>query len=463
MVINIINTSRITKSLGVHNQLMRQIMKLSYLSAALLFAAPLLQAKGLDLDLSKTMPSIEKLYLDLHQSPELSYSEKNTGKKIAAKLSNLGFEVTDNVGGYGVVGIYKNGNGPTVMIRTDTDGLPITEQTNKPYASTVKVIDEHGANVGVMHGCGHDIHMSSFIGTAEQLIAHKSKWKGTLMMVAQPAEEVGGGAKAMLSEGLFSKYAKPDHIIALHVSASVPAGKVTMKNEYTMASVDSVDINIKGKGGHGAYPHTTIDPVVIAARTVLALQTITSRELSPLEPSVITVGSIHGGSKHNVISDEVKLQLTLRSYNPDVRNAQIAAIKRITRGIAQSAGLEESDYPAVVVHEDESIPSTYNNPAQTNIVRGAIKNAIGDTNVLETQAVMAGEDFGLYGRTDENIPITLFWLGGVNQQQYAKAIKNNETLPSLHSSKFAPDYKVALPTGIKAMSNAAVALFNKSE
>ncbi|WP_350635348.1 amidohydrolase [Pseudoalteromonas sp. GW168-MNA-CIBAN-0100] len=436
-------------------------MKLTYLSAILLLASPLVQANGLDLNLSKTMPAIEKFYLDLHQSPELSYHEQETGNKIADKLTQLGFKVTSNVGGFGVVGIYKNGNGPTVMIRTDTDGLPIIEQTGKSYASKVKVIDEHGAKVGVMHGCGHDIHMSSFIGTAEQLIVHKDQWKGTLMMVAQPAEEVGGGAKAMLGEGLFSKYEKPDHIIALHVSASVPAGKVSMKNEYTMASVDSVDITIKGKGGHGAYPHTTIDPVIIAARTVLALQTITSRELSPLEPSVITVGSIHGGSKHNVISDEVKLQLTLRSYNPNVRSAQIAAIKRITAGIAQSAGLNESNYPVVYVHEDESIPSTYNNPAQTDIVRNSIASAIGDTNVLETQAVMAGEDFGLYGRTDENIPITLFWLGGVNQAQYADSIKTGEVPPSLHSSKFAPDYKVAIPTGIKAMSNAAVALFNK--
>ena len=436
-------------------------MKLAYVSALCLLVSPLLNAQALKLDLDTSMPAIEKLYLDLHQSPELSYKEKQTGKKIAERLQKLGFDVTDNVGGYGVVGIYKNGQGPTVMIRTDTDGLPITEQTGKTYASTITTINDQGSEVGVMHGCGHDIHMSSFIGTAEQLITHKNKWQGTLMMVAQPAEEVGGGAKAMLKEGLFNKYAKPDHIIALHVSASVAAGKVAMKNEYTMASVDSVDISIKGKGGHGAYPHTTIDPVIIAARTILALQTITSRELSPLEPSVITVGSIHGGSKHNVISDEVKLQLTLRSYNPDIRNAQIVAIKRITAGIAQSAGLEESLYPVVKVHEDESIPSTYNNPVQTKLVRNAIKSAIGDANVLETEAVMAGEDFGLYGRTDENIPITLFWLGGVNQQQYAKAIKNNETLPSLHSSKFAPDYKVALPTGIKAMSNAAVALFNQ--
>ena len=436
-------------------------MKLSAISAALLLLSPFAQATTLDLNLQKTMPEIEKLYLDLHQSPELSHHEKETGQKLAKQLKQLGFTVTDNVGGYGVVGIYENGDGPTVMIRTDTDGLPIVEQTGKPYASKVTVTNDAGATVGVMHGCGHDIHMSSFIGTAQQLMTHKDQWQGTLMMVAQPAEEVGGGAKAMLKEGLFTKYPTPDHVIGLHVSASVPAGKVSMKTEYTMASVDSVDITVKGKGGHGAYPHTTIDPVVIASRIVLALQTITSRELSPLEPSVITVGSIHGGSKHNVISDEVKLQLTLRSYNPEVRLQQIAAIKRITKGIALSAGLDESLAPEVYVHEDESIPSTYNNPAQTNVVRSAIANAIGEDNVLETEAVMAGEDFGLYGRTEQNVPITLFWLGGVEPSQYDSAMQSGATLPSLHSSKFAPDYKKALPTGITAMSNAAVALFNK--
>lgn len=436
-------------------------MKLSAISAALLLLSPFAQATTLDLNLKKTMPEIEKLYLDLHQSPELSYHEKETGQKLAKQLKQLGFTVTDNVGGYGVVGIYENGDGPTVMIRTDTDGLPIVEQTGKPYASKVTVTNDAGATVGVMHGCGHDIHMSSFIGTAQQLMTHKDQWQGTLMMVAQPAEEVGGGAKAMLKEGLFTKYPTPDHVIGLHVSASVPAGKVSMKTEYTMASVDSVDITVKGKGGHGAYPHTTIDPVVIASRIVLALQTITSRELSPLEPSVITVGSIHGGSKHNVISDEVKLQLTLRSYNPEVRLQQIAAIKRISKGIALSAGLDESLAPEVYVHEDESIPSTYNNPAQTNVVRSAIANAIGEDNVLETEAVMAGEDFGLYGRTEQHVPITLFWLGGVEPSQYDAAMQSGATLPSLHSSKFAPDYKKALPTGITAMSNAAVALFNK--
>ncbi|MFH6951514.1 amidohydrolase, partial [Pseudoalteromonas sp. XMcav1-K] len=304
--------------------------------------------------------ALNELYKHLHQNPELSYQEKATSQRLAKELTQLGFSVTENVGGFGVVGIYKNGNGPTVMLRADTDGLPIIEETNKDYASKVTVIDKSGNKVGVMHGCGHDIHMTSFIGTAQQLIEHKSDWQGTLMMVAQPAEEVGGGAKAMLKEGLYTKFAKPDYVVGLHVSASAPAGKIAIAPGYALANVDSVDVIIKGRGGHGAYPHTTIDPVVLASRTVLALQTIASREVSPLEPNVITVGSIHGGSKHNIISNQVKLQLTLRSYNPDVRNQQIAAIKRITKGIALSAGLSENEHPEVIVHESESIPSTYN-------------------------------------------------------------------------------------------------------
>ncbi|WP_425415985.1 amidohydrolase [Pseudoalteromonas qingdaonensis] len=436
------------------------LQNMTIASTALLLTTAL--PAGAAIKVSERLPELEKLYLDLHQSPELSLQEQQTGKKIAKQLKRLGFEVTSEVGGYGVVALLKNGAGPTIMIRTDTDGLPITEQTGVSYASKVKVLNKEGTEVGVMHGCGHDIHMTSFIGTAEHLVAHKDQWQGTLMMVAQPAEEVGAGAKAMLNEGLFSKFAKPDHILALHVSASVPAGKVALKPEYTMASVDSVDILVKGKGGHGAYPHTTIDPVVLASRIVLALQTITSRELSPLEPSVVTVGSIHGGSKHNVISNEVKLQLTLRSYNPAVREQQIAAIKRITSGIAASAGLEESLYPEVLVHEAESIPSTYNNPEQTAQVTQAIKAAIGADNVELTEPVMAGEDFGLFGRTEDKLPITLFWLGGVNPATYAEAMQNNTQLPSLHSSKFAPDYQKAIPTGVSAMSNAALALFNRN-
>ncbi|MCF7512121.1 amidohydrolase [Pseudoalteromonas sp. L23] len=410
---------------------------------------------------AESMPELESLYLHLHQNPELSYKEEKTAGRLADEMRRLGYDVTENVGGFGVVGMLKNGDGPTVMIRADTDGLPIIEETGKSYASKVKVKDDAGNLVGVMHGCGHDIHMTSLIGTAKQLMANKEKWQGTLMLVAQPAEEVGGGAKAMLKEGLYTQFAKPDHVLGLHVSAAVPAGKVAIAPGYALANVDSVDIIVKGKGGHGAYPHTTIDPVVLASRIVLGLQTITSREISPLEPSVITVGSIHGGSKHNIISNEVKLQLTLRSYNPDVREQQIAAIKRLTAGIAKSAGLEDSLVPEVIVHESESIPSTYNNPELAKFVTSAIKQEIGAENVEQSQPVMAGEDFGLYGRTDDNVPITIFWLGGVNQAVFDAAQKSGEPLPSLHSSHFAPDYPIAIATGVRAMTNSALALFNQ--
>ncbi|WP_404393844.1 M20 family metallopeptidase [Pseudoalteromonas phenolica] len=435
-------------------------MKKLSLGLALMLSTNL-HALDLNKSVQQSLPKLNQLYLHLHQNPELSYQEEQTGKRLAKELKQLGFEVTSNVGGYGVVGLYKNGNGPTVMIRADTDGLPIVEQTGKPYASKVKVLDKHNNQVGVMHGCAHDIHMTSMIGTAEQLMKHKDQWQGTLMMVAQPAEEVGGGAKAMIKEGLFKQFAKPDYVLGLHTSASLPAGQVAIAPGYALANVDSVDIAVKGKGGHGAYPHTTIDPVVLASRIVLGLQTITSREISPLKPSVITVGSIHGGSKHNIISNEVKLQLTLRSYDPAVREQQIAAIKRLTAGIAQSAGLDESLYPEVVVHESESIPSTYNNPELATRMTSSIKQELGDSQVVKAEPVMAGEDFGLFGRTEENIPITIFWLGGVEPNSYKAAMQSGEPLPSLHSSKFAPDYELAVHTGVRAMTASALDLFKQ--
>ncbi|NOU51408.1 amidohydrolase [Pseudoalteromonas sp. JBTF-M23] len=431
------------------------LLSLPVLLASYVNATPLASSVNDD------MAQLESLYLHLHQNPELSYHEKNTAAHLAKELKQLGFDVAEHIGGHGVVGLFKNGEGPTVMIRADTDGLPIVEQTGKPYASKVKTLDKNNNEVGVMHGCGHDIHMTSFIGAAKQLIALKSQWRGTLMMVAQPAEEVGAGAKAMLKEGLFSQFAKPDHVLGLHVSASVPAGKVAIAPGYALANVDSVDITVKGKGGHGAYPHTTVDPVVLASRIVLALQTITSREISPLQPSVITVGSIHGGSKHNIISNEVTLQLTLRSYDPHVREQQISTLKRLTKGIALSAGLPEDMAPVVYVHEEETIPSTYNDPALAERVTQAIKKELGEDNVWKSEPVMAGEDFGLYGLTDEDVPITIFWLGGVEPTLFEKARSNGETLPSLHSSKFAPDYAKTIHTGVRAMTASALDLFNQ--
>jgi len=428
-------------------------------SMALALSANVL-ATSLEQSVQSKLPELEQLYLQLHQTPELSLQEKITGQVMAEKLKALGFTVTSNIGGYGVVGIFKNGNGPTVMIRTDTDGLPIIEQTGKDYASTVTTLDQNNNKVGVMHGCAHDIHMTSFIGSAQQLMAKKDSWQGTLMMVAQPAEEVGAGAKAMLKEGLFKQFPKPDHVLGLHVSASLPAGKIGIAPGYALANVDSVDITVKGKGGHGAYPHTTVDPIVLSARIVMAIQTINSREISPLEPSVITVGSIHGGAKHNVISDEVKLQLTLRSYNKDVREQQIAAIKRVTMGIAVSAGLSEDLYPTVYV-QDENTPSTYNDPQLAQQVKQSMINELGKDQVVMSKPVMAGEDFGRYGLTQDKHPITIFWLGGVAKQDYLHSKKTGESLPSLHSSKFAPDYPLTIETGVRAMTASALDLFNK--
>ncbi|MGX9462561.1 M20 metallopeptidase family protein [Shewanella sp. A14] len=442
-------------------------LRVAYPLLALVFSASSLSftasASDLDLSVGKALPKLEQLYLHLHQHPELSYQEKATSQRMAKELKQLGFEVTANFGGYGVVGVFKNGDGPVVMIRADIDGLPITEQTGKDYASKVTSLNANNNTVGVMHGCGHDIHMTSLIGTAQQLMLHKADWQGTLMMVAQPAEEVGGGAKAMLKQGLFSQFPIPDSIIGLHVSASIPAGKVGTVSGYALANVDSVDISIKGKGGHGAYPHATVDPVVLAARTVLALQTIVSREVSPLEPNVVTIGSIHGGSKHNIISDEVKLQLTLRSYNPKVREQQIAAINRITTGIAISAGLPDELMPVVHVHDDERIPSTYNDPALAAKVKASIEAELGSDNVLVAPSVMAGEDFGLYGLTPEKRPITLFWLGGVEPSLYRASVESGDTLPSLHSSQFAPDYPLTIRTGVRAMTRTAMDLFKQAD
>ncbi|WP_299491485.1 amidohydrolase [uncultured Shewanella sp.] len=418
--------------------------------------------EALQTSVTDALPQLEKKYLYFHQNPELSQQEKQSSKIIADTLLTLGFDVTQNIGGYGVVALYKNGIGPTIMIRADMDALPITEQTNKAYASTQTALDKNNNTVGVMHACGHDIHMTVLLGAAEQLIKFKQNWQGTLMLVAQPEEEVGTGANAMLKAGLFKKFALPDDIIALHVSADLAAGTVGVISGAAMASVDSIDIIVKGIGGHGAYPQMTKDPIVLASRIVLALQTIASREISPLEPNVMTVGAINGGSKYNVIPDEVTLQLTLRSYNPDVKKQQVAALKRLVKGIALSAGLPNNLMPEVKVNATEtSVPPVYNDPNLNKKITQALINELGKANVFTVAPVMAGEDFGLYGLTPEKRPITLFWLGAVNPEQYTKSQKSGKQLPSLHSSLFAPDYPLALTTGVKSMTAISIDLFNQ--
>jgi amidohydrolase len=401
-------------------------------------------------------PDLEKLYIDLHQSPELSFHEEKTGAKMAERLRALGFEVTTGIAKTGVVGILRNGKGPTVMLRTDLDALPVDEKTDLPYASKVTTTDDAGETVHVMHACGHDVHMTSWIGAATLLSRAKDRWRGTLMMVGQPAEEKGGGAAKMLADGLFTKFPKPDFAFAIHDSAQAPAGTVQFISGYALANVDSVDITIFGKGGHGAYPHTTIDPIVIAARTVLALQTIVGRESNPLDPAVVTVGAIHGGTKHNIIPDEVKLQLTVRSYKDDVRKRLLASIERIAKAEAAAAGAPK---PPDVKVLNESTPATYNDPAVTKRVADALARGLGADKVSEAQPVMGGEDFSEYGRA--GVPSTLVWVGAVERKKYETSKSGGPALPSLHSSGFAPDREPTLRTGVKTVTLAALELLGK--
>lgn len=404
-------------------------------------------------------PYLEKLYLHLHQNPELSFYEFNTAKRMADELRGLGFEVTEKMGGNGVVGVLKNGAGPVIMVRTDMDALPIAEETGLAYASKVTTKDETGTTVSVMHACGHDTHMTSWVAAARNLSKMKSDWKGTLIFIGQPAEERNGGAKKMLEEGLFKKFGKPDYVLALHAAPNVPAGKIGMKAEYSFAFTDFMDITVYGRGGHGAYPHTTIDPVLLASRMVIALQTIVSREISPLEPAVVTVGSIHGGTKGNIIPNEVKLELTMRCFNDEVRNAIIEKIQRVCKGVAMSAGLPEEMYPKMTL-KNEFCPSVYNEPILTNRLKTVFQQTLGAENVVEVPPTMAGEDFSYFGRTEEKIPTCIFWLGAVDPLLLAKAEKGEAPMPSLHNSKFAPVPEPTLKTGALAMTAAILNLLN---
>ena len=405
---------------------------------------------------------ILSLYKYLHANPELSWQEDKTANLLSGMLEGYGFDVSRGIGKKGVVAIYENGEGPTLMIRADMDALPVEEKTNLPYASKIKSINRFGVEVPVMHACGHDIHMAVLIGSANELVLRKKEWSGTLIMILQPAEEVGQGSLAMLNDGLFERFPRPDFNLALHVGSNGPAGSVGYHLGYAMANVDSVDIIIKGVGGHGAYPHTTVDPIVLSSQIVLALQTIVSRKINPLEPAVVTVGSIHGGFKHNIIPDEVRLQLTLRSYSDEVRNNTITNINRIVRGQALAAGVADDKMPIVLL-KDEHTPALYNDPDYSNRVLNFIRAEIGSENVHEVPAVMGGEDFGRYGKQDPRIPSFLFWLGGTSKEDWIKYKKGEITLASIHSPFFAFIPGPTLSTGVKAMTSSAIGLLQHKE
>jgi hippurate hydrolase len=444
--------------------MMRNYLSLYFLFSSTLYLlgipsfAQQIDTKKLTSFINTTYPDLFTLYKQLHANPELSFQEKNTATTLANQLRKIGYEVTENFGGYGIVGVLKNGNGPCVMIRTDLDALPVEEQTGLPYASKVHMNDAGGKEVSVMHACGHDVHMTVFTGVAQTLMEYKNSWKGTLILIGQPAEEQSGGSIAMLNEGLYTKFPKPDYALAFHVNSSLAAGKVGYTEGGIMASVDAVDITIKGIGGHGAIPQNTKDPIVVAAQTVLALQTIVSREISPLEPAVVTVGSIQGGTQYNIIPDEVKMQLTLRSYSDEVRNQTIAAIKRITKGIAQAAGIPDDRLPTVQIREQYT-PSNYNDIPLTQRLTKVLIGSMGQENIVKTPPSMVGEDFSRYSRVDPPVPTCMLWLGAVDPKKITESEQTGKALPSLHSSSFAPLPEPAIKTGIQAMTAAAMDLF----
>jgi hippurate hydrolase len=389
-------------------------------------------------------PQLEKLYVDLHQNPELSLHEEKTAAKLAGRLRALGFEVTEHVGGTGIVGVLRNGPGPTVMLRTELDALPIEEQTGLPFGSRVKTRNDQGVEVSVMHACGHDIHMTCWSGAVTILARAKDRWRGTLVAIGQPAEERAMGAKAMLADGLFTKFPRPAFAVAFHDAATLPAGNVGYTSGPICASADSVDLTIYGRGGHGANPHLAVDPILIAARTVVTLQSIVSRETNPLDPAVVTVGSIHGGTKHNIIPDEVKLQITVRAYRPEVRNHVLEAIARIARAEAQAAGAPREPVMEVV----ESCPVTVNDPALTERSVAALRLVLGEERLIAMPPRTVSEDFSEYGLAGASTMI--LDLGAIEPGAFAEARRSGRPVPGLHTAGFAPDREPTIKTGVRA-------------
>ncbi|MBI2517518.1 MAG: amidohydrolase [Opitutae bacterium] len=405
-------------------------------------------------------PSLAAIYQDLHIHPELSFMEERTAGIVAKELRALGFAVTEKVGRHGVVAVLQNGAGPTVLVRTDMDALPIKELTGLPYASSVVMPDFTGKEQPAMHACGHDAHVTTLIGTARVLAALKDKWSGTAVLIGQPAEETGGGARAMLMDGLYTRFPRPDYVLAYHVGGDSPAGEVSYVEGASYANVDSIDILVRGVGGHGARPHSTRDPVVLASEIVLALQTIVSRELKPGTPAVITVGAIHGGTKRNIIPAEVKLELTLRCYDDDVANHMLASIRRICDHTARAAGVPENLLPVVTVTENRT-PLTYNDPALTRRLAGVFREWFPAEDVKPGEPATYGEDFSEYGRTSPRVPISIFWIGGTDPKVLAEAKRTGQLSPSNHSAFWAPLPEPTIKTAVKAMSAAVLDLLAK--
>ena len=398
------------------------------------------------------------LYQHLHANPELSLLEVKTAARLAEEMKKLGFEVTEKVGGTGVVCVLKNGPGPVVLFRTDIDALPIAEQTGVPYASKIRMKDRLGVEVGVMHACGHDVHMTSWVGTARVMAALKEKWSGTLVFIAQPAEEIGAGARMMLEDGLYKRFPKPDFALALHADPTQPAGVVSYTEGLALANADTVDLLVKGKGGHGAAPHVTIDPIVLSARIILDLQTIVSRETNPLDPVVVTVGSIHGGTKHNIIPNEVKMQLTVRTTKTETRDRVLKAIDRIAKAAALGALAPE---PVMTVNLDEYTPATLNDVPLARKTGDIFKQVLGEANVKSRPPMMGAEDFGRYSQNG-TIPTFIYFLGTITQEKYDAALKpGGPLLPGMHTDGYAPIPEPSIRTGVRTECLAILNLLGK--
>ena len=421
----------------------------------LLTSLSLQGADSLDAFIETERPALLKLYEHLHAHPELSFHEEKTSARMAEEIRALGFEVTEKVGGFGVVAVLKNGPGKTVLVRTDLDGLPVREIGAVSYVSKTVTKDASGNEVSVMHACGHDMHMTCWLGAAKALVATREQWKGTLVFIAQPAEERGLGALAMIEDGLFQRFPKPDVCLALHCDAGLPVGTFGVTSGPATASTDTVDIWVKGVGGHGAMPNTTKDPIVLASQIVLALQTIDSRELHPVEPVVVTVGKFNGGTKHNIIPDKVELGLTVRTTSAETRDQVLESIKRICRGLGIAAGLPENLLPEVKV-STPGTPSLYNDPDLASRVGKVWAGAFGEKNIIQRKASMAGEDFSRYTMTAEKIPVFLAWLGTVAPERVEKAKSTGEILPSLHSPFYRPEPASSITFGVKAMTLAVM-------
>ena len=437
----------------------------SFVASAFVFLAAAAAAQTIPSFVNSETPALVDTYKDIHAHPELSHFEARTSGILAAAMRDAGYTVTERVGrypdgsqAYGVVGILKNGAGPTLMIRADMDALPIVEETGVPYASHVTMKDRAGQMVGVMHACGHDVHTTVMIGTARALVAMKSQWHGTVILVGQPSEETIDGAKAMLADHLYERFGRPDRIIGLHDTNGLAAGTVGIRSGPSASSSTSVDVVIHGIGGHGAYPQGGRDPITLAALYITQIQTIVSREEDPQDPTVITVGHIEGGTKRNIIPNEVKLELTTRSFSDKSRDTVITGLKQMAAGITASAGLPPEKAATVTVLEDESTPVLYNDPAQTEKVKATLVRTLGADNVIDIPRGMASEDVGVFALPNHEIPLTYFILGAMDPQKLATAKAAGKELPGPHTSRFEPLPEPTLRTGVTAISSVAISL-----